>query len=60
MTGEDEEIKSFTSDKNENIKAVQFVIKTPAIEKAEVEKKEVKEQKEENFWDKLLKLFGID
>ena len=51
-------IGSFVSDKNTDIKAVQFVMKTEKIEKpvAKVEKKEeVREKK--SFWEKFLDLF---
>lgn len=53
------EVSSFVSDKNTDIKSVQFVIKTDAVKKAEVET--VVEEKTEklNFWQKFLKLFGL-
>lgn len=47
---------SFVSDKNENIKAVQFVLTTEAIEK-EKEPDIDEPVEEENFWDRLLNLF---
>ena len=56
-TGSDIEISSFISEKNTNVNAVQFVIKTDAIKKAEIV--EVEAEKEENlsFWEKLVRLF---
>ena len=57
MTGKNVKTISFTSEKNKNIQSVLFVIKTPAIEKVEEEKKvEVKEE-ETGFFSKFLKLF---
>lgn len=48
---------SFVSDKNTEVKSVQFVIKTKAIELPE-EIKDTEEEKEElGFWQKLLNLF---
>lgn len=59
ISGGDSETVSFVSDKNTNVKAVQFVIQTEGIhaEKAE----EVVAEPEENlsFWQKLLALFGL-
>ncbi len=58
-TGSDVEITSFVSDKNTNVKSVQFVIQTEAIEIAEtVDAAPVVEEKL-NFWQKLLRLFGL-
>lgn len=58
-TGSDVEITSFVSDKNTNVKSVQFVIQTEAIEIAEtVDVAPVVEEKL-NFWQKLLRLFGL-
>ena len=57
MTGKNVKTISFTSEKNKNIQSVLFVIKTPAIEKVEEEKKvEVKEE-ETGVFRKFLKLF---
>ena len=58
-TGSDVEITSFVSEKNTNVDSVQFVIQTEAIEIAEsVEVEPVVEEKL-NFWQKLLRLFGL-
>ncbi|WEG18819.1 YhgE/Pip domain-containing protein [Alkalihalophilus pseudofirmus] len=53
----DFEAVSFVSDKNENVNTVQFVIKTEAIKKEEQEVTEDAEEKEENFWTRLMDLF---
>lgn len=53
MTDDDYTPVSFVSDKNKDIKSVQFVIKTEAIEIPEEEEPE----KEEGFIQKLLNLF---
>lgn len=59
IQGEKTEIKSFTSEKNTNVKSVQFVIKTDAIEKSESKSEPVTVEESLNFWEKLLKLFGL-
>lgn len=53
------EVKSFISDKNTNVKSVQFVIKTDAIEIPEAEEQESNQEEKLTFWQKLLKLFKI-
>lgn len=60
ISGGDAEVVSFVSDKNENVSAVQFVIKTAAIEKAEVVQDDTEQAQKLNFWQKLLKLFGVN
>lgn len=57
ISGRDADVVSFVSDKNENIKDVQFVIKTTAIKKAEQEVVQEDEEVEMNFWQKLVNLF---
>ena len=59
ITGNDDEVVSFVSDKNTNVDSVQFVIKTTSIEKAEVTATEETEEETLTFWQKLLRLFGI-
>lgn len=56
LTGNLEEVVSFVSEKNTNVESVQFVIKTPAIEKEEVE---IIEEKTEtlSIWQRFIKLF---
>lgn len=60
MTGSDVELKSFTSDKNTSVNSVQFVIKTDDIKVEEPEESKSETKEELSFWQKLLKLFGID
>ena len=59
VTGDDDEVTSFVSDKNTNVDSVQFVIKTAAIEKAEAVVSEAVEEAPLTFWQKLLRLFGL-
>lgn len=58
-TGSDVEITSFVSEKNTNVDSVQFVIQTEAIEVAEVVNAEPVVEEQLNFWQKLLRLFGL-
>lgn len=58
-SGSDIEIISFVSENNTNIKSVQFVIQTETIEIAEVINTEPIVQEKLNFWQKLLRLFGL-
>ncbi|MGN1267074.1 MAG: hypothetical protein ACI4UH_03960 [Dorea sp.] len=59
LTGSDVEIKSFVSDKNTNIKSVQFVIQTEAIEIDDSSENVVVEEEHLNFWQKFLRLFRL-
>ncbi len=59
LSGSNSETKSFVSDKNTNVKSVQFVIKTTEIKKQETNKSETKKTEKLTFWEKLLKLFGV-
>lgn len=59
ISGEQSETVSFVSDKNTNVESVQFVIKTVAIEKAEIQEQEEQASVKMNFWQKLLHLFGL-
>lgn len=52
-------IKSFASDKNTDIERVQFVIHTKAVEVEEPEKEEKPPEKELNFFERILALFGL-
>ena len=54
------ETGSFVSDKNTDVKSVQFVMKTDGISKDEQEEATPEAEETMNFWQKLLKLFGID
>lgn len=57
ISGSDAPVVSFVSDKNENVNSVQFVIKTAAIEKEEVEETVAEEAAPTGFFQKLLALF---
>ena len=59
IAGADTEVISFVSEENTDVKAVQFVIKTDAIQVEEVEVADVVTEETLNFWQKLLKLFGL-
>lgn len=58
-TGSDVEVTSFVSEKNTNVDSVQFVMQTEAIEIAEVDNTEPVVEEKLNFWQKLLRLFGL-
>lgn len=60
MTGSDVELKSFASEKNTSVNSVQFVIKTEDIKVEEPEEPKAENKEELSFWQKLLKLFGIE
>jgi X-X-X-Leu-X-X-Gly heptad repeats len=60
IEGDGSKVVSFVSEKNTNIKAVQFVIKTQAIEKKEVVTTTEKPKEKLNIWEKILHLFGLD
>lgn len=59
ITGGDEAVVSFTSDKNTDIESVQFVIKTEAVEIPEAPEEEPAAEEQLNFWQKVLRLFGL-
>ncbi len=59
LTGGDTAIKSFVSEKNTSVTAVQFVLKTAAIEFEKPEESEPVQTVNETFWDRILNLFGI-
>lgn len=59
MTGENIKTKSFASEKNTNIKSVQFVIQTEGIKKDDKVKGSDKEKEELSFLEKILNLFGL-
>lgn len=60
ITGGDYEPVSFVSDKNTNVKAVQFVIQTESVHIKEADEATPVVEEKLNFWQKVLKLFGID
>lgn len=59
ISGSDVETISFVSEKNTNIKAVQFVVQTEAIKAEEVVEETEEVEEESGFFDKLLNLFGL-
>lgn len=59
ITGGDYEPVSFVSDKNTNVKAVQFVIQTESVQIKESDEAAPVVEEKLNFWQKVLKLFGI-
>jgi len=59
ISGKGDKVISFVSEKNTNISAVQFVLKTDSINLPEVQETVDQKPTELNFWQKLLKLFGL-
>ncbi|MBP1755122.1 MAG: hypothetical protein H6Q59_1520 [Firmicutes bacterium] len=59
ISGKGDMLSSFVSDKNTNISAVQFVIKTDTIKQSKVSEAEPEKTVKLTFWQKLLKLFGL-
>ena len=57
--GSETELTSFVSEKNTNIQSVQFVMQTEAVEVAEPTVAAPIAEEKLNFWQKLLKLFGL-
>lgn len=59
MFGKDKTVKSFASDKNTEIKSVQFVLRTEPIKIKSLTVAETIKPVKLIFWQKLLKLFGL-
>lgn len=59
ISSSDAAIKSFVSEQNTNINSVQFVIKTSAITAPIHQPSAPVQEKKLNFWQKLLRLFGL-
>lgn len=59
ITGENEQTFSFVSDKNTNVKSVQFVIQTEGVEIDDTKTAAPAAEEKLNFWQKLLRLFGL-
>lgn len=57
LGGNEGEPESFVSDKNTDVKSVQFVIKTDAIEKPDTDDVQDTEPETLTFWQKLINLF---
>ena len=60
ITGGNYELVSFVSEKNTNVKAVHFVIQTESVQIKEADEATPVVEEKLNFWQKVLKLFGID
>lgn len=59
LTASDSENVSFTSEKNTNIKSVQFVIKTGGVKSDGTDTPSPEVNVKLTFWQKLLRLFGL-
>lgn len=59
ISGTGDKTESFVSDKNKDISSVQFVLKTASIKIPEAPSVEIAQPVKLNFWQKLLKLFGL-
>jgi X-X-X-Leu-X-X-Gly heptad repeat protein len=59
ITGQNDMVESFVSEKNTEVSSVQFVLKTKPIEMPDTGSTEITEPVKLNFWQKLLKLFGL-
>ncbi|MHB8127874.1 MAG: hypothetical protein ACYDEX_02635 [Mobilitalea sp.] len=59
ISGKGDKVISFVSDKNTDVSAVQFVLKTASINLPEVQEPVALEPVKLNLWQKLLKLFGF-
>jgi len=57
ITGNGDAVTSFVSEKNTNVSAVQFVLKTDPIALPEAEPEAAAEPETETFWQKLVALF---
>lgn len=59
ISGSDDKTVSFVSDKNTNVSAVQFVLKTYPVSLPENQKPAAPEPAKLSFWQRLLKLFRL-
>jgi putative membrane protein len=59
ISGGSDKVVSFVSDKNTNVSAVQFVLKTDSITIPEAPKAAAAKPAELSFWQKLLRLFSF-
>ena len=60
IKGKDLSNISFVSDKNTNVKSVQFVMKTDAVTMPAEDTAAPAQEEHLSFWQKLLRLFGIE
>ncbi|MGN0660316.1 MAG: hypothetical protein ACI4JX_01205 [Oscillospiraceae bacterium] len=59
FTGQNTEVSSFVSEKNTNVKAVQFIIQTESVKMDEAAIDAVVQEEKLTFWQKILRLFGL-
>lgn len=59
ISGGNDDVVSFVSDKNTEVSSVQFVLKTKPISSDEVQEPVTEKPVKLNFWQRLLKLFGL-
>lgn len=59
ITGGNGEVVSFVSENNTNVKSVQFVIQTEKIKITEQETYTETVKEKLNFWQKILRFFGL-
>ncbi len=59
ITGNNDKVISFVSDKNTNVSAVQFVLRTDSISLPETKEFTKAEPAKLSFWQRFLKLFGL-
>ena len=59
ISGGADKVISFVSEKNANVSAVQFALKTEPINPPETQKTVVSKPARLSFWQKLLRLFGL-
>jgi len=59
ISGNGDKVVSFVSDKNTNVSAVQFALKTEPVNLPETQEPASPEPVRLTFWQKLLKLFGL-
>jgi putative membrane protein len=59
ISGKGDKVVSFVSEKNTNVSAVQFVLKTDAIVLTEAPKAAAPEPEKLSFWQKLVRLFSF-
>lgn len=59
ITGGGISVQSFVSEKNTNVKSVQFVISTEAVKIDDTPAAAAVKEEKLNFWQKILRLFGL-
>jgi len=59
MLGDDAPVKSFVSEKNGEVAAVQFIMQTEGISKPQVEAREIQPAPKLSLWQRFARLFGF-